>query len=304
MRNRLFPISQTNDPCADPEWNNCLLTDRKTSSTQSSSFTNCNFSSCNNKKNSPQGHGGAISYSVANGKLTVTLCYFYNCIAYQKEGGAIDARNADDVTVTLSAFVKCHADSIGDHASGGGGINLRSIQSQPYLKFCSFISCTSSDDGGGVAIWSSKATNTLFCSECRYVLCSTPNSNPNQISPYAGGIILWNNNNILKCSNSLFASNTGWLGGAYATCNVTLAPNYILSFSFFNNNTGTCGNDATFYSFLPDNEHQAFLHCFSTTPSNRIGYLNNTWQTTKVDWLPLGCIYFEDSSYIIDIRNF
>ena len=157
------------------------------------SFSNCDFVSCNNDESNPQENGGAISYDVANGKLSVTSCYFYKCIAYQKEGGGIDAHNANDVSITSSFFIQCHADSIGNRASGGGGINLRSIQNQASIQFCSFISCTAEDDGGGVAIWSSNAINTLFCTGCRFVQCSIPNNEKNTLITCGGAMIPYDN---------------------------------------------------------------------------------------------------------------
>ena len=237
------------------------------------SFTNCNFISCNNNKNNPQGNGGAVSYDVANGKLTVTSCYFYKCIAYQKEGGGIDARNVNDVTITSSAFVNCHADSIGNHASGGGGINLRSIQRQPFIQFCSFISCTSNDDGGGVAIWYSSAENPFFCMNCRFISCLVPNDATNDLFPCAGALIPFDNSLFMKSSNLVFAYNEGESGGAYVTNKFPDAPDYLLSFCFFNRNKGKYGNDIC----LSTVTEPVCFHCFSTSDETRIYKGNDHW---------------------------
>ena len=243
------------------------------------SFSNCDFISCNNNQNSPRENGGAISYLVSNGNLTVTLCYFYRCIAYSMQGGAIDARYANDVIISSSTFVHCEAYAATTY-SGGGAVDLWYINKQLSISLCSFVSCFSKDDGGAAAIWSSSATdNQIVCQECRFINGAATGSS----NACGGGIILWDNSNVLKCTNILFALNTASYGGAYATNNIYVAPHYILSFCFFNRNTGTYGNDIYFLSWP---SYSPFLYCFSTSESDRIGYYSSEYQTTDADWFP------------------
>ena len=272
-----FPFFQINNPCSDPEWNSCSVTSRTTPSAQSCSFTSCHFISCNNNENEPKGNGGAISYDVANGKLTVTSCYFSHCIAYSMDGGGVYSYNCNYVTISSCTFIDCHADATSRN-SGGGGVLLRSIKKQPSISVCSFISCTSQDDGGGVCIWSSTVENpNRVHTDCIFVHCSIPKTNTNNRIPTGGGLLMWANTHAIKYSNVLFAHNEGYYGGAYATNSYSSAPNYLLSFCFFHMNEASPGNDLYFWS-SPSNS--PLFSCFSTTFASRIS-------TGDDNWLPL-----------------
>lgn len=168
--------------------------------------------------------------------------------------------------------------------SSGGGINLFKILNQPYLITCNFISCFAYDDGGSAAIWNSSAANIFICTDCQFIKGNSDGSD----DPWAGGIIIWNSEDTLKCSNLCFSLNTATYGGAYAINNVTVAPNYVIYFCFFNRNTADYGNDAGLFLFSADEENAVFLYCFSTTEDNRIGYRETEWINADFSWLPHG----------------
>ena len=294
-QNSLVPLPHTNDPCSDPEWNSCTITSRTTPSSQSCSFTSCHFISCSNNENEPKGNGGAISYDVANGNLTIKYCFFYNCIAYHYEGGGIDARNADDVTISYSTFVSCQAHS-SLVLSGGGGVNLWFIKQYPSIKYCSFISCISDDDGSGLNIYNSSSSgNHYACENCVFIKDAVLGNSDS----FGGGVLLCDNYEILKCSNLVFTDNEGTFGGAYAICHITQSQIYFLYFCFFHSNIGTYGNDAYLLQLFLENP---FLYSFSTAASLRIVHASNRndWNNPDVftdysNWLPQDSINFVNS---------
>ena len=248
---------------------------------------NCNFTSCSNSEYTDES-GGAISYSVFNGNLIVTSCYFYKCIAYCQEGGGIDARTADYVMVSFSTFLECvaHAPPL---ASGGGGINLFNIQQHPYIRFCSFISCATDDDGGGMSISQTAPANILLCAGCRFINGQSEQQE-NEYN-WAGGLMLWDNYKALICTDSLFTSNKATYGGAYGTNYNVAFLDYPLRFCFFHKNKAMNGNDVAFRVVAPTNDTIFFLHCCSTSDSKRVGYKeNDIWYTADFNWLPLGTL--------------
>ena len=118
---------------------------------------------------------------------------------------------------------------------------------QPYVINCEFISCHADDDGGGLSvIFSSAIDNQLACIGCSFVACTVPNDMTLSRTPSAGGTIEWKNLNVITYSSILFSSNEGTFGGSYGTNSIPPAHSYLLSFCFFNKNTGSCGNDVYF----------------------------------------------------------
>ena len=225
-------------------------------------FTSCSWKDCSDSL------GGAISFrEKTESSLTVNKCTFDSCTSsfsagWSNGGGAINCYSVRSVSILSSSFLSCSSLN-----NGGGGINFYYIIQQPYVTNCDFISCHADDDGGGVAIWSSYANdNTIVCRDCRFIKGTSSGS----VDPWAGGIILWGNGNILKCSEILFAYNEAFFGGAYGTdCNVDF-PDFPLSFCFFHSNTGAYGNDVCFYLCPSEFETKYFLHCFSTSEGNRV----------------------------------
>ena len=261
-------ISCTSTPYVD-----CPTMERVSlSSTEDASFTNCNFISCNNGKDTHQEHGGAISYDVSNGNLLVSSCYFSDCIAYSMDGGAIDARNTDSVTVSLSSFVHCvtHTTSL---ASGGGGIHFYKIQ-QPFIDHCIFLFCESADDAGGMGIYDSFGSEDDFIYECCCVYCA--GNHPS--SSGGGGLMISSPACDIECSDCLFCHcHSAWMGGALFFYYPNSARKYCrFTFCFLEGNSAPAGNDAYFNEWTPT---QPFLYCFSLTPGSRIfpGSHDNDW---------------------------
>ena len=239
-------------------------------------FTSCAWTGCSAVL------GGAISFQEqTSSSLFVSRCIFYSCKSTSPEwetgGGAIHCNNVNFVSIISSSFLSCTCEG-----GGGGGINFCNIQNQPSLSECDIISCSASADGGGISIFYSYANvDQLICNNCRFLSCCISNNLESEYIFSGGGIILWQNHNILICSDILFTSNTGTCGGGYATSQSTVLQTCFLCFCFFNRNTGSCGTDA-YFDPLPSD---AFQHCFSTSDSHRIGYYSSGYQKTDENWL-------------------
>ena len=202
------------------------------------------------------------------------------------QGGAIDARSTDYVTISSSSFISCKSHSKSG-SSGGGGVDLWYIKIHPSIRFCWFLYCSSGNDGGGAAICnSSVTTNQMVCDDCRFIKCSVPKDPNHSLSPVAGGIIIWHNTQPAKSSNLLLKLNEAAFGGALGTHSTFYSLTLIIiSFCFFCTNVGVHGNDV-YISSVPS--QPPFLHCFSTSASGRIGYYNeHGYDSTDCDWLPL-----------------
>ena len=242
-------------------------------------FKSCSWKDCSDSL------GGAISFrDHTASSLIVTQCVFCSCKSTSSEwmtgGGAIHCYKVSSVSINFSSFFSCSCSG-----GGSGGINLCYIQNQPSLWKCDIIACSASADGGGISVWHSYAKDDqLICTQCRIINCYLTTEINNGYTFVGGAIILWMNTDLLKCSDSLFACNTGWGGGAYANDHNLAAQNYALSFCFFHQNKGTCGNDI-YLSSLPS--YSACLHCFSTSDSDRIGYYSGHFTSTNTNWLPL-----------------
>ena len=267
--------------CSSTPYTDCTITERQRLTEQTfCSFTNCNFSSISNTPHTDQ-HGGALSYDVAHGTLFVSNCDFYDCVVNVKDGGAIDARNADYVTVEQSIFDRCISHTTST-ASGGCGINLYNITQHPFVIDCTFISCATDEDGGGMSVSQTAPENTLLCEGCRFInnQAKLPQSNHN----WAGGIMIWGNPGALKCSNLLFTNNEATFGGAYGTNYNIDSPDYPLRFCFFHDNSATNGKDVCFYGYKSSYATEYFLHCFSTSEGVRV---KNFTSEDNCDWLSM-----------------
>ena len=238
------------------------------------SFTNCDWTDCSSSD------AGAITFrDETASSLEVKQCTFTRCISshtdHKYSGGAINAFNISSISICSSFFHSCKCTKL-----SGGGINLYFILHQPYVNNCDFVSCFAFDDGGGASLRNSTASDTLVCTYCRFVNGTSHGSD----TSWAGGIILWNNNNVLQCSNILFESNTGLFGCAYGTNINSSSPDYPLRFCFFHGNTGTYGNDVCFRYYQESYEREYFISCFSVTENHRIQ--NYTSSTDYSNWLP------------------
>ena len=246
-------------------------------------FTDTAFLRC-----SIDGNGSAISFSISGGKLAVIGCTFAQCISYTSGddgngGGAIYANGVAKIEVSFSSFISCACYST--DGCDGGAIEIYKLTSQPMITQCIFLLCHADDDGGTVSVFNSSSDNTLVCTDCRIIHCTVPLNDDNRAGPTSGGIVFWYNDNPMNYANILFTDSEGMYGGAYSTDNITVAPDYLLRYCFFNRNRGPIGNDIY---LSPLSSIPPFLHCISTSEPGRIGYWNDTeYTSTDADWLSL-----------------
>ena len=230
-------------------------------------------------------YGGGIYLTAGTTvSLFVTKGEFYSCKAAPYRGGGIYVGRIGKLEVTTSLFSGCVAEAKAD--CGGGGIDLNGAQAFPYIKCSSFISCTSGNDGGGLAIWSSPSFQKICLTDSRFVGCKGL-ANP---GTDGGSLIVWASEAAIGSSNTLFVdSHSEWSGGA-ASYNITRSHNStipLFSFCFFKNNSARYnpGNDVFFAEWSPT---QPFHHCFSLTATNRV-YDNKNSATHNNDCLPQCC---------------
>ena len=244
------------------------------------SFTNCNWTNCESSD------AGAITFrDKTTSLLYVDKCIFTRCNSTNDSncysGGAINAYNVYSISVSSSSFITCESTQ-----SSGGGIDMQTILHQPYIINCDFISCFAYDDAGGMAIWlSSVKDDSIVCRDCRLAKCSVPTDNSNKLWPWTGGLIIWRNTDIIKCSNIIFVQNEGYLSGAYATNLDSTSPEYPLRFCFFCGNTSPNVNDVCFNYYQSSYDKLFFFLCFSTSGTNRVKVYTSTeynnWQSVK-----------------------
>ena len=254
--------------------------------TQSATFISCTFKNMIGRDVT----GSAISFTnIDNGILTITKCLFDHCEAKVSQGngvggGAMYAKSVSKVDISSSSFLYCLCKTIDN--SDGGAIELTELSSQPKISGYIFCFCYADDDGGGVVIWKCYAFDLFVSSNCRFINCSIPNGDSNPFYSLAGGLMLWKNNGVFKCSDFLFAYNEGWYGGAYATNVNTDTPNYPLRFCFFHANTATYGSDISFEFYQKAYATEYFSDCFTTSSTNSVHDHENSKDYS--DWLPLG----------------
>ena len=237
-------------------------------------------------------NGGAIHFILTketqqSSSLTVSGCEFLHC----KEsgsvlGGAVYAEYISYATVSDSFFYDCEC---GWSTAGpeGAGILLNYISTQPLIQSCSFVSCRSDDDGGGCSIYFSFSSLVYVVHACSYIHCKGTHLTSSQ----GGGVMLYGNAESYGCTDCLFCNSQALYGaGLYLYLLNYDERTYLVRFCFFKNNsvwTNGYGNDVALDCYTPTNNTALFEHCFSTTASKRIGYLNNTpWDATDVNWLP------------------
>ena len=240
-------------------------------------FVSCKWSSCN-----ADDAGAAIKCTGINTVLAIEKCSFISCSAYEM-GGAIYTSSIHTLDVQQSLFYK-GSTSTKVNNQGSGAIWINCIQEKLSVSENSFISCTSKASGG--------ASIVKDCSEnirgqaiqyCRNIDCNATDE-----SPDGGAVWISSNSALIGLLNCLFSKCNSYNGGAvYHYLSHYQSGSNPIRYCFFNKNTGENGNDATFYKFSPDNDQPVFLHCYSTTELNRIGYYdNNNWYQTDVDWHP------------------
>ena len=236
----------------------------------SATFTSCVWNGCTSDT------GGAIYVTTSAIALSVNSCQFLSCVA-KGLGGGIYAQSSHSVCVEETLFHRCRSDASSSDIDGGGGLFFDYISTQILISSSTFCDCSAKTDGAGVDVWHSYFTsaNSRIMQDCSFVKCIIPKS----VGCEGGAIYIWDNN-VLKCSDSLFTLCEGYEGGAYASNCQSGKPNYQLEFCFFHANEGTSGNDLHFRNGCSD---IPLFQCFSTAQNNRISGVSNK----DNDWLPV-----------------
>ena len=231
--------------------------------------------------------GGGIFYQNNNPEASLTITYgqFFACIATDARGGGIFAEGLKTFTVHNALFSCCSAGGSPD--CGGAGMEIESVTTPPTIESCVFLSCISSNDGGGMGIWHSPSFQQKCIVCCNFIHCEAQHSS----SSDGGSLIVWYSNAAIGCSNVLFADSHSERRGGAASFNITGTHNStipLFSFCFFKNNKALLnpGNDVNFHDWKPT---EPFLHCFSTTKENRISYrFEGDYHTDQDNWPPHG----------------
>ena len=217
------------------------------------------------------------------------------------DGGAIDARNADYVTLSLSSFVHCVSHTTSS-TSGGGGINCNNIQQQPFIHCCLFLLCESDDDGAGVSIWNAHGNPDIYlCNECIFLEDTARNG---------GGGLIVDTTDSRACSNCLLSHSLSGCGGAlYLHYSFYSSEHFLTQFCFFHANSlysSGVAKDAAIESYFKLTDSIVlFQQCFSTSGSNRLGdYYNERWHNTDLDWLSFLYGYIQSEKYLEHKRHF
>ena len=222
-------------------------------------------------------YGGGIYLSASNtGPLSVTNGEFYSCTSSYR-GGGIYIEIISKVEVTKTLFHACIAQATADY--GGGGINIDTIQQFPSIECTSFISCTSGNDGGGVALWTNPQIQKTCLSDSLFIGCK----GLSKVGSDGGSFILWRSDAAIGCSNTLFVdSHSEFHGGAISYYIYKTVPHQksipLFSFCFFHKNTCSAGNDVFLEEWTPDDP---FLLSFSTTSSSRVVYVKDDTNWTN-----------------------
>ena len=248
----------SNDECSNSKIEGKPFTQQKCSdNTSSHSFTHCSWNN-----NGLTSNGGAIHLRCDSSQplisLTVDDCTFLHCYETgEVGGGAIYAEFIGSATVKNSFFYDCKC---GWNTTGpeGAGALLDYIHSLPFIQCCSFISCTTGDDGGGCGIWYSHSVITYVVDSCRFISCK----GTHQTSSQGGGIMIYGNNDFIACTNCLlYACETKYRGGGIYISYPSETTVQPITFCFFQGNKSGKGRDICFEKF--SSTPQAITHSFS-----------------------------------------
>ena len=205
------------------------------------------------------GNGGSIylTGTSANKELTslhIKGCTFTLCtlkkVSAKLAGGAIYCQTVGSVEIIDSFFDTC-----GDltNVYRGGGVDFESVSS-PHVIGCTFISCKSTEDAGGLALFSCGNNVYDICTQgTSFISCECPNSS---------GAYEFQLNKCKICSSCLYCRCTSNGGGASW---IRFDRDYYfneISFSLYHENGYNIGKDLYFY----DAETNIFFHSFTTSP--------------------------------------
>ena len=245
------------------------------------------FKHCSWNNSGLSSHGGAIHlvYSSPQSSISLTIvdCSFLHCHETgDVGGGAISAKCIGTATVNNSLFYDCRC-GMTPTWEDGAGILFYYIYTLPLIKYSSFVSCISSDDGGGCGIWYGNSSVNYAVDSCHFIKCKGTHATSSE----GGAVIIFQNQMHIGLSNSLLHDNHAFYGGALDLCDSSLSDfNHPVIFSFFNRNSvpsNGFGNDVYLSGPLPKHP---LLHCFSTPSLVRV-YNGND------DWLPQGYAFVE-----------
>ena len=227
-------------------------------------FTDTDFLSCSSSSN-----GSAIYCSKSGASLTINRCTFDSCSCGSSSGGAIYANSLSILSVKNSIFTSCG----GIHeAFQGGAISIESVRSI-LIREDLFLKCYSNENAGAIDLRNSGSEqNEIPIQSSSFIACECFNGR----SP-SGGAFEGSTNQCEYFSSVLFTScKTDYGGAIWLEASPTIRRVF---FSFFTQNSAT---EAGMDCYLPsgNNNLNPFLHCFSTTESNRINL------SAYDDWLP------------------
>eukprot|EP00770_Monocercomonoides_exilis_P016672 MONOS_16650.1-p1 / transcript=MONOS_16650.1 / gene=MONOS_16650 / organism=Monocercomonoides_exilis_PA203 / gene_product=unspecified product / transcript_product=unspecified product / location=Mono_scaffold01966:2-1435(-) / protein_length=478 / sequence_SO=supercontig / SO=protein_coding / is_pseudo=false len=243
-------------------------TDRNTT-TQTQTYKNAEWIECS----APCG-GALYVHDNSSATLTVENSSFVKCNATETRGGGIFAEKIAECTVKHSAFIECYCLSSRDH--GGAGVEFEGLIIQILVDNCLFKDGWTENDGGGLGIWSSKATKMKDCVlNCLVQNCSAHNRD----NSGGGGFNFWNTVDKIVTHNCLFKGcHSDCTGGA--VCIQTNGYNgNLMWFCFFHNNSSPQGIDINVY----DNSMNSITSwCFSTSINGNRYFAG----IDRSDWLP------------------
>ena len=194
------------------------------------------------------------------------------------------------VSIIESIFKSCEAKAQDDY--GGGGIEILSVNAPPQISGCSFASCSTLWDAGGVGVWYSYSpeTNSKVICNCHIISCKGDSSNP--YSECGGSRVFCNHYNV-GLSNTLFSHCSNYRGGALEIQLPLTVSTPAITFCLFHANDATGSGKDIWCS----SNSNPISHTFTTSTGNNRIYPEHWDNMTQQDnWLPQGSIYFADSN--------
>ena len=272
--------SQSNSACSpSPIEDQQFSNENCTYSSGSHTFIDCSWN------NTGRTNTGCAIYFVrtttdSTASLSVTRCSFFHCHSSGSVGGGgICVNQIGSAHISESIFFDCSCGSY--NSLEGGGIMLSRMYTQPFIQTCTFISCSSCDDGGGCAIYYSNSSLTYVINSCPFIKCKGVDKSSSQ----GGGFLVYSNKHFIACTNCAFyACDAPHQGGGIWIDLPSGTTMKRITFCFFHENQSGSGRDIYFRDF--SSSTQAIIHCFSfESTTGRVFGGQDTW-------LPQGSIYF------------
>ena len=240
--------------------------------------SSADFSFCFWKGCGGSGGGAILCENHVSSSLSITSCIFLSCTCSDTNGGAIYAREVSAFHCVTSFFHDCHSSK-----NDGGAIEALIITHCNIISYCDFMNNTAILYGGSLVVANIKTTNCDNCfpavvSECKFVANSAAEGGGLHMRPCIDAHYI---------CDSLISSNRGTVGGGLQFWNDVIqsvsSPSF--SFLFFSGNSATKGNDIIINGTNIFSA-QSFIHCFTTTLTNRI------YPSGNDNWLPLASFHF------------